>query len=269
MKSLNVEDIKLVALGTGHSFTTIHNFTNFMVMVGERKIFIDCPPYLLKMLRHYREKFQDPTIRIENYKELVLTHTHEDHAAGVEELGYMAIRNRPKSPKIYAPQSVHRELWNESLAAGLRWRMSGEEFIAKKYEDYFHPVDLSYDRPTDLDGFSLEIKKVFHMPETFGLKFSFGKYKFGYSSDTGFMPELFKWWSDCQFIIHEVSFSPDIKWHCPLIKLLELPEEVQKKTYLTHYTDDYLDYEIGHMRYLVEGGVYYPFRDKPGPEERL
>ncbi len=268
MSSQSAEDIKLIALGTGHCFTTIHNYCNFMLVIGERKIFIDCPPYLLKMLRHYREKFQDPTIRIENYRELILTHTHEDHAAGVEELGYMSIRNRPKNPRIYTTASIHRELWNESLIAGLRWRMSGDRFIEKKYEDYFHPVELSYDRPNDLGGFELEIKRVLHMPETIGLKFAFEKHKFGYSSDTGFSLELFEWWSDCRFIIHEVSFGPDIQWHTPLVKLLELPGEVQKRTYLTHYTDDYLDYEIGSMHYLVEGGIYYPFRDKPGPVQR-
>ncbi len=263
MDDVKPQDIRIIPLGTGHSFTTIHNFCNCVIIIGDRRVFIDCPPYLLKLLRFYREKFQDPNFRIENYKELILTHTHEDHAAGVEELGYMAIRGRPKSPRIYTTASIHQELWNESLAAGLRWRMEGDRFVKKGYKEYFDPVILSYSAPNNMGGFELEIKKVFHMPETIGLKFSFGDYKFGYSSDTGFMPELFSWWEDCVFIIHEVSFSPDIKWHTPLDKLLQLPNNIQKKIYLTHYTDDYLDHEIGSMHYLVEGSVYYPFRSNP------
>lgn len=259
--ALRPSDIRFIPLGVGHSFTTLHHYTNFLLLAGDRRIHIDCPPYLLKMLREYRDKFQDPSFKIENYKELILTHTHEDHCAGVEELGYMAIRDRPTRPKIYAPRSIHTELWDESLAAGLRWRMEGDDFVTKGYEDYFTPVPISYETPFDMgDGISLEIKKVKHMPETFGMKITFGPgMSMGYSSDTGFLPELFTWWADCAFIVHEVHFSPDIKWHTPLNDLLTLPEDIQKKTWLCHYTDDYLEHDIGKMRYLVQGNIYTPF----------
>lgn len=261
--SINPLDIKILALGTGDSFTEVRNYSNFMVVIGDRRVNIDCPPYLFRMFRQFREKFRDGSFVIDNLKEVIITHNHEDHCAGVEEWGYMTIRNRPARPKIYALPSMHRELWNESLAAGLRWRMRNDVFIEKTYEDHFTPVNLSVTEPTDMGGFLLETRHAFHMPESIALKFRFGDYAFGYSADTGFMPELFEWWSDCQFILHEVNFNPDIKWHCPLARLLELPDGVQKKIYLYHYSDDYLNHDIGKMRFAEEGHVYYPFRPEP------
>jgi ribonuclease BN (tRNA processing enzyme) len=107
------------------------------------------------------------------------------------------------------------------------------------------------------DSIVLEIRQVRHMPETFGLKLTFGgRTSLGYSSDTGFMPELFDWWEDCAFIIHEVIFHPDIQWHTPLNALLSLPESIQKRLWLCHYTDDYQDHDIGAMRYLKQGHEY-------------
>ncbi|MDR0826519.1 MAG: hypothetical protein LBN33_01390 [Desulfovibrio sp.] len=253
--------VKLIPLGVGHSSTTCFYYTNYLIIAGERRLYIDCPPYLLKMLRQHREALRDPDICVEKYSELILTHTHMDHCAGVEELGYMSIRGRPDKPKIYAPCGIHRSLWGESLVAGLRWRMEGERFVAKTYEDYFTPVYLDYEMPFDLgDGIKIEIRRVRHMPETFGLKLTFGSgISLGYSSDTGFMPELFTWWEDCSFIIHEVHFKPDIQWHTSLDELLSLPESVQKRIWLCHYTDDYMDYDTGYMRYLEQGAEYTLF----------
>jgi ribonuclease BN (tRNA processing enzyme) len=257
----DLSPIRLIPLGVGHSFTTLFHYTNFLLLAGTRRIYIDCPPYLLKMLRHYREALNDPEICIERYQEVIVTHTHEDHCAGIEELGYMSIRGRPYKPRIYAPSGVHSSLWAESLAAGLRWRMDGDAFVSKEYTDYFTPVYLEYGKPFDMgEGIVLEIRRVKHMPETFGLKLAFGPGRsLGYSADTGFMPELFDWWADCGVILHEVHFDPDIRWHTPLRDLLSLPEAVQERIWLCHYTDDYQDHDIGAMRYLEQGVPYTLF----------
>jgi hypothetical protein len=29
---------------------------------------------------------------------------------------------------------------------------------------------------------------------------------------------------------------------------------------LNHYDDDYLEYDIGHMHFLEQGKIYYPFK---------
>jgi ribonuclease BN (tRNA processing enzyme) len=260
--NINPKNIKLLALGTGDSFTEVRNYSTFMLVVDSRRIHIDCPPYLFRMLRQYRERFRELSFVIDNVKEVIITHTHEDHCAGVEELGYMTIRNRPARPKLYTLPSIHKELWENSLLAGLRWRMRDKEFVKMGYEDYFTPVNLSLTKATDLGDFTLETRHAFHMPETIALKFRFGEYSFGYSADTGFNPDLFVWWKDCQFILHEVSFNPDVKWHCPLDNLLGLPDEIQKKIFLYHYPDDYVNHRIGHMHFAEEGHIYYPFRKK-------
>ena len=251
--------VQVIPLGVGSSFSTTHYYANMLLIVDGRRIHIDCPAYLLRMLRDYRERFQDPAFRIENCKEVIITHNHEDHVAGVEELGYMSARGRPKKPKLYSTREILTELWEESLIAGLRWRMEGREFVEKEFNDYFKPIPLQLGEPNDMGGFQLEIRHAFHMPRTIALKFVFGDYKFGYSSDTGFMSELFKWWDDCQFVIHEVFFGADIAWHTSLESLLTLPRNIQKRIYLNHYTDDYLDHDIGSMQFLHEGKVYHPF----------
>ncbi len=253
--------VKLIPLGVGISFSTTHYYANMLLIIEGRRIHIDCPAYLLRMLRDYRERFEDPAFCIENHKEVIITHNHEDHVAGVEELGYMSIRGRPKKPKLYSTQEILTELWEESLIAGLRWRMKGKKFVKKEFDDYFEPAPLCLGEPNDMGGFQLEVRHAFHMPRTIALKFIFGDHKLGYSSDTGFMPELFEWWDDCQFIIHEVFFSADIAWHTPLESLLTLSKDIQERIYLNHYSDDYLEHDIGHMHFLRQGKVYYPFEE--------
>ena len=251
--------VKLIPLGVGNSFSAIHYYAHMLLIIDERRIQIDCPAYLNRMLREYMLRFNDKAFSIENYREVIITHNHEDHVAGVEELGYSSIRGAPKRPKLYSTQKILNELWNESLIAGLRWRMEGKKFVEKGFNDYFEPIPLNKEEPNEMGGFQLEIREAFHMPRTIALKFIFGDYKLGYSSDTGFMPQLIDWWSDCQFIIHEVFFNADIAWHTRLEELLALPINIQKRILLNHYDDDYLEYDIGHMHFLEQGKIYYPF----------
>jgi len=253
-------EIKLIPLGVGNTSQVTHYYANMLLIIGERRIHIDCPAYLQRMLSDYRQRFDDPGFCVENCKEVIITHNHEDHVAGVEELGYRSIRGRPKKPKLYSTQEILTELWEESLIAGLRWRMEGKKFIERGFNDYFEPVPLRLDEPNDMGRFQLEIRHAFHMPRTIALKFIFGDDKLGYSSDTGFMPELFEWWKDCRFIIHEVDFHADIAWHSPPEPLLTLPKDIQERVYLNHYPDDYLEHDIGKMHFLREGKIYYPFK---------
>ncbi len=258
------EEIRLLPLGTGWSFAEELYYTNLLLMVGERFIFVDCPPYLFRMLREHRERLGDERLRAESYGEVIITHNHEDHVAGVEELGYLSVRGRMPRPRLYGLPATLEALWEGSLRAGLSLRVDAAgRPLPLGMEDYFEPVPIG--ERNDMGGFILETRKTFHTPETIALKFDFGGgRKLGYSCDTGFVPDLIDWLSECDFIIHEVNFRPDVPFHTPLDRLKELPEDLQRKIHLVHYSDDFRDHDPGAMRFLEQGRVYRLFEGDGG-----
>ena len=254
------DQVRLIALGTGNSFTEGLWYSNFVFIHGERYLFVDCPPYLPKMLREHRDRLGDPRLSVSNYREVIPTHNHEDHVAGVEEVGYFAIRQPPeRRPILYGTRENLAKLWEGSLRAGLELRVDAQgRPLPLTFADYFKTVELG--PLNDLGGgLRLETRLNTHQPPTIALKFIVGEHRLGYSSDTGFDPGLIEWLSDCRFVIHEVHFNPDVAFHTDIRRLRELPADLQRRIHLIHYGDDFRQHDPSPMRFLEQGRVYFPF----------
>ena len=58
--------VKLIPLGVGNAFSAIHYYAHMLLIIDERRIQIDCPPYLNRMLREYMLRFNDKAFSMIN-----------------------------------------------------------------------------------------------------------------------------------------------------------------------------------------------------------
>ncbi|MBW3624701.1 MAG: hypothetical protein KY468_14955 [Armatimonadetes bacterium] len=251
-------EVILYPLGVGEAYSKGLGWVHFLLIVDGRKLFIDCPGRLQAMLDHNARRGELP-VAWADYREILLTHLHRDHAEGLGEL----IENGAVSPEdpatLYAPGWLfddlrsHREKHWVVSAATIR---GGNDELDRHY--WMHALGTRH----DLGGFTVECMETRHGIRCVAYKFDFVGYKLGYSADTGMCPPLIEWLSECDFILHEVYLheveeDEMREMHTPLADLLELPEAFQKKTHLCHYSTDYREHkEIGHYRFLERNKAY-------------
>lgn len=257
--------VSLYPLGVGDAFTTRHFFVNCMLDVDGRELFLDCPGYLPKMLRHNAENGEVP-IEIERYRELFITHMHADHVGGIEELAYLQEYRTLDPPRLYGPEWLLQDIWSH-LRPAMERSVRGDERLAS-LDWFYEPVVLG--NPHDFGDFSVSYRYASHVPPTLAFQFDFGNFKLGYAPDTAFDPELLAWLDECDVIVHDVWFGDvevlggDIRnLHAPIADLLTMPEAFQRKTLLCHYADSaYAEdpaapaEDIGHYRLLRQGTLY-------------
>lgn len=250
----------LYPLGVGDSATKRHWWTHFMMEIDGRRIFIDCPGKFDAMLAQ-NNRDGELNVAVEDYREIILTHTHFDHVDGCKELA----ENPPlwlktgKRIKLYAPSFILDELWTENDPPKYATSAANIKGGAAALSRVFEPIPL--DNPHDFGSFKLSWMKGRHDPQAVGYKFDFVGFTFAYSADTGTLAPFQEWLSQADLIVHEVHlgeiqhYIPDL--HTPLADLLALPESFQRKALLCHYADDFEKYpDIGRFRYLKQNKIY-------------
>ena len=264
------QSVVLYPIGVG-SYSTIRDFyTNTMLDIDGRRIFIDAPAYLHKQVAWHQEH-GELAYGFEDYNEVILTHMHADHAGGLEELCWHQLYQTQDRIKLYAPDWMLEDAWRTVEPAN-RYSFRGDPngdaeppywpppgAVRTALDWFFEPIELA--NPHDFGDFVLHRHVTRHLPKTSALKFDFGDFKFGMSSDTGFYPDLIEWLDECDVVLHEVLFGPhkllggDLRnIHTTVDQLLTLPESFQRKTYLYHYGDE--AYEVDPDRPSVDLGAY-------------
>ena len=233
------DKVSLYTLGVGDAFTTRHFNTHVLMDIDGREVFLDCPPYLPKMLATNN---REGTRQVEHtqYKEIFITHMHADHVNGLEELAYLQYYKTENPIKLYAPQWLLSDLWS-SLRPSLEESARGDGGLAN-FDWFFDAQPL--ESGMDLGGFTVEFTETRHHPRCLQYKFDFGGVKFGYAPDAGVDKEKWAWFDDCDLVMHDAWFGPtdalgaDIRnLHSPIVDLLSMPEEFQEKTLMVHYAD--------------------------------
>ena len=254
------DPVTVYPLGASFAYTTAGFFANVMIQVGDRRIFVDCPPYLPRMLEA-NSAHGEIEVTLDDYREVIITHMHTDHVGGLEELAYLNMFEPVMVPKVYGPIWLLEDIWT-SLRPSIGWSYRGDGGLAEM-NWYFEPCPI--ENPHDFGDFTLSTMLTRHIPDTLALKFDFGNLQIGFSSDTGFKPDLIEWLSDCDMIMHDAwvgpldSFGGNMEiLHTPLADLMTLPPEFQRKTFLHHYDDSVgsTDYDIGEYRFLEHGKAY-------------
>ena len=201
----------------------------------------------------------DVVIDIGDYNEVILTHLHADHCGGIEELAYDHIFRTGKRCRLYSKHSILDNLWGHSLYSLHESSRSPEDIPQMDW--FFHPVP--FDTTLDIGGgLKLFSRIARHNTETISIKLDYKSHRIGYSADTAFDHDLIDWLSDCDLIIHEVFTLPDVDHEISAIHtlpeaLLSIPIEIQEKTLLVHYGDNWRDLEpLGQFRFMRQSRRY-------------
>lgn len=277
------ESVSLLALGVGDYKASRHWYANFMLDIDGRRVFVDVPGYTRKMLADLSDV--NNQVGFDDYKEVLITHMHGDHVAGLEELAWAKRYTSEGRTKLYGPDWLLRDIWQllrPAMGASYRGHRGPDDLDSywpppsgiepASLDWYFDPVETQGERgATDFGDFQLTSMLTRHIPRTLAFKFDFGNFKLGFSADSGYYPALIRWLDECDLVIHECLFGPvapageaffdsketvfaqgDLRsYHTPIDDLLKHPESFQRKTLLHHYRDETYGEEPSDLRHDI------------------
>lgn len=257
-------------LGTGNAFSKELLNTNLLIVKGNDHVLVDfgnLSPLAFK-------NFNTCTSKIEN---IIITHAHADHIGGIEELALKGMYIHQKKPVLICEKSFQKKLWNESLKGGLGLR--GEEGQRQKLtlSDYFEcraPEKIkNAPRPffnIDVGGINIKLFRTKHEFISTNT-WKTGMYSVGllvderivFTGDTRYDRELLNWLTtsyNIEYIFHDCSFRKSAV-HTSYNELLQLPEDIRKKTFLCHYEEQKKDFDPipDGFAGLSKSGLYYEF----------
>ena len=264
-------------LGTGSAFVKQNFQNNLLIIKGEDHLLIDCGAQCPIAFSKYQSA-------VANVRNVYITHSHSDHAGGLEELALMHRYGDKIRPKMIITDYYRDLLWNQTLKGGLAY---GEQrptpYNANEpngyltFDDYFEQVTprliSSSPRPlweADCGSIHIEFFRTMHIPDSVPSwkesAWSTGILVDGrifFPADTRFDPDLLFWMeerSHPEFIFHDCqSFNGGV--HTGIEELKSLPPDLKKKIFLCHYSDNFSNYdaEANGFYGMARPGVYYNF----------
>ncbi len=215
---------RLRFIGTGDSEAIRFWNTNLLLEAGGRRLLIDCGYTIKYALR-------DAGLGIPDIDEILITHTHADHAWGLERVGVETRYRYHRRVRLHAAPEVLALLWEHSLKGSMGFSSDGEN----RLEDFF---DVSPLRKGVLPFAGLRLS-LFPTLHTEGLP-SYGV-EIGdrviFTSDSKPLPWLARDCSD-RLILHDCSLQEDNPVHATLSELIVFyPREVRRRMLAIHYGD--------------------------------
>ncbi len=247
----NDGELELFFLGVGSAFTKRQHQTNLLIIKGNHHVLIDCGTKCSQSMYKLGLSITD----IDNF---LITHSHSDHIGGLEEVALMGRYFTKKKPNIFIDETYQHILWDMSLRGGCAYNEEeARDMLA--FSDFFNVI-----RPSWLQNYSretlhvtaghIDIKMIRtkHIPDSSSdWKSSFWSCgviiddRILFTSDTRYDFELIDDYNkqfnfeaifhDCQFFTGGVHASID--------ELNQLPPEIKSRMFLTHYGDNWEEYE--------------------------
>ncbi len=263
--------LRLFFVGVGSAFSKKHNQTNLLVLKGQDHLLIDCGTKCPQALW----ELGLPVTAVQN---LLITHSHADHIGGLEEAALMGRYFAKRKPTMIVTDEYKTILWDMSLKGGIAFgelvdgRPLGFDDVFEARTPAPHPAVGREAWKAQSGSIGLALFRTKHIPDSASAWrdsfFSLGVVidsRVLFTSDTRFDPELLlecdglfpleAIFHDCQFFTGGV--------HASLEELKALPAEIKKKTFLTHYGDNWPDFRAKVRRYGFAGmarqGVFYDF----------
>ena len=233
--------LRMVALGVGDAFSALYYSTALALVVEDgRWLLVDCPHPIRKVLREASLTSQ-VDLKISDLAGVALTHLHADHVSGLEGLGFY---NRFE---LQRPDPI-------PLLAG---PLVAEQVQKRPEADCFSITSLA-DRKTGQAGpFRVQARQVKHgNMQAYAFRIDAAGRTLGHSGDTVFDPELVRWLSPADSIVHEAGArSKGDTFHTCYEDLLSLPADTRAKMRLAHYSDSF-DIFATSIEPLRQGWVY-------------
>lgn len=220
-------------LGTGDMFSFEQDHNSAMIEHEDARLIIDFPESNSKVLHKLG-------IPLSDVRDVFITHLHDDHINGLQQLGYYAQVFGDHKPTLYIHEQFVDPLWR-TLEPGMKYTVGGE----KSLEDYFHIVPLQEGTPFTIGGITYEMTRTEHVPGMISCGLLARGY-FYYSGDATMDRDLLlDIDQDVKIILYECHMQDvTIGSHTSLGDIQALPESIQRKTLLMHYHDGYANREV-------------------------
>ncbi|UJF31881.1 MBL fold metallo-hydrolase [Paenibacillus hexagrammi] len=221
--------MKLTFLGCGDGFSVLQGHNSALIQLDRTNLAIDFPESNHLSLHQLGMKLND-------VRNIFITHLHEDHINGLQKLAlFHRVYPAAQKPRLFVPTGLVDDLW-QCLRHGLELTTRGKRVL----EDYFEvvPVETCF----EIAGVEFELVKTLHVPGmlSYGL---LCKPYFYFSGDTVLDAAYLQSISgSVERIFYECHMQDDVlPSHTSLEEIKSLPADIQKKSVLMHYVDDYLE----------------------------
>lgn len=259
-------------VGVGSAFSKEHYQTNLLIIKGEDHIMIDCgtksPQALFEL-----------GLSITDIRNFLITHSHADHIGGLEEAMLLGRYMKRMKPNIIINHIYQHLLWDMSLRGGSAYNEEheGADLTFGDMWNIVRPNWLEYyPRETlEAQAGSINVKmfRTKHIPDNpASWQSSFWSCgviiddRIMFTSDTRFDRDLIERFSqkfNIEYIFHDCQFFTG-GVHASLDELNELKPEDKKKMILTHYGDNWRNFEKKVKEYgfhsLAREWYFYNFK---------
>lgn len=245
--------MRLLMTGTGNAFAKSYFNNNALIQSGSYNFMIDFGQTAPLALHHMN-------IPLDQINGVLITHLHADHTGGLEELAFQSLyRYGHANGKIqlFIANTLVDQLWENTLKAGL-WNEGGGFVSLEQYFDV-HALQEK-ERYVITDQLSIELIQTEHIPHKKSYSVFINDDIF-YSSDMVFNRSLLEhvvYERGCRLIFHDCQLEGEGIVHASLKELMTLPEDIQSRIYLMHYSDTMPSYigKTGFMTFIEQQKAY-------------
>ena len=247
----NGGSLDLFFLGVGSAFTKRHYQTNLLIVKGDEHLLVDCGTKCT-------QAFYELGMPVTGIRNFLITHSHADHIGGLEEVALMGKYVTKKKPNMIISETYQHILWDMSLRGGCAYNEeeAGDILTFGDFWNVLRPQWIeNFPRETyriNLGPIDIVTMRTKHIPDTSSdwqsSFWSCGMVIDGrvlFTSDTRFDPELVIQYDqkfNLEAVFHDCQFYNG-GVHASLSELKQLPESIRKKTWLTHYGDNWEQFE--------------------------